>query len=313
MFPPHGRAEEVENCFANAVFHGAGPRIAGVEDFAAAKATADDADADRLRGLGPRLLAPRGLGVMSGLRLCGAAKGDRSMFSANDWLAGATPFGRKMDQSPAVSGRGRLPNPSRYGSLWPAGRKARPGDPVRRKWRRREAARNNAHVCQEKPLILRTSNDADLCVLDVGFPVAVCAGGGMGPGASVGAGGAGRRGRGQAGAAGRRVCPRAGPVEEASGRPGGHERAIPLGQLRATARRMQKQWEQLIDRGTVLQDKLIDAAEKAYVEVPNADREVADLLIGVLIGRGRGTMTRPPSPWGSCCWTISVPFRRLPP
>lgn len=33
-------------------------------------------------------------------------------------------------------------------------------------------------------------------------------------------------------------------------------------------RRMQKQWEQLIDRGTVLQDKLIDAAEKAYVEAP---------------------------------------------
>ena len=51
---------------------------------------------------------------------------------------------------------------------------------------------------------------------------------------------------------------------------------------------MQKQWEQLIDRGTVLQDKLIDAAEKAYVEAPNADREVADLLIGVLIGRAQG-------------------------
>ncbi len=32
--------------------------------------------------------------------LC-AAKGDRSMFSANDWLVNATPFGRKMDQSPA--------------------------------------------------------------------------------------------------------------------------------------------------------------------------------------------------------------------
>ena len=30
MFPPHGHAQEVENCFANAVFHGASPRIAGV-------------------------------------------------------------------------------------------------------------------------------------------------------------------------------------------------------------------------------------------------------------------------------------------
>ena len=29
-------------------------------------------------------------------------KGDRSMFSANDCLANATPFGRKMDQSPSM-------------------------------------------------------------------------------------------------------------------------------------------------------------------------------------------------------------------
>ena len=49
VFSPDGRAKEVEDRFADAVFHRTGAGIAGVMDLAAAKASADDPHSCRLR------------------------------------------------------------------------------------------------------------------------------------------------------------------------------------------------------------------------------------------------------------------------
>jgi cyclophilin family peptidyl-prolyl cis-trans isomerase len=49
-----------------------------------------------------------------------------------------------------------------------------------------------------------------------------------------------------------------------------------------------KKYHELIDRGTVLMDQLVAAAEKAYVESPNADKEVSSLLFTVLASRVDG-------------------------
>ncbi len=45
-----------------------------------------------------------------------------------------------------------------------------------------------------------------------------------------------------------------------------------------------KQWKQLIEKGDILQPKLISTAEQAYTKAPNADKKVTDLLVDVLIG-----------------------------
>lgn len=47
---------------------------------------------------------------------------------------------------------------------------------------------------------------------------------------------------------------------------------------------IRKQWDQLIEKGDAMQIQLIDAAEKAFAEAPNADKKVTDLLVDVLIG-----------------------------
>ena len=49
VFSPDGRAKEVEDRFADAVFHWTGAGIAGVVDLAAAKTSADDPHSRRLR------------------------------------------------------------------------------------------------------------------------------------------------------------------------------------------------------------------------------------------------------------------------
>ncbi len=45
-----------------------------------------------------------------------------------------------------------------------------------------------------------------------------------------------------------------------------------------------KKWEELIKKGDVLEPQLLAAAEKAYVEAPNADKQVTELLVNVLRG-----------------------------
>jgi cyclophilin family peptidyl-prolyl cis-trans isomerase len=50
---------------------------------------------------------------------------------------------------------------------------------------------------------------------------------------------------------------------------------------------LQKQWNQLIVKGDAVQTKLIEAAEKAFVEAPNADKKVTDLLIDVATAEAR--------------------------
>ncbi|MEN6458560.1 MAG: peptidylprolyl isomerase [Thermoguttaceae bacterium] len=45
---------------------------------------------------------------------------------------------------------------------------------------------------------------------------------------------------------------------------------------------IQAKWKELIAKGEKLQPKLIDAAEKAYDEAPNADKDVSDFLVKLL-------------------------------
>ena len=47
---------------------------------------------------------------------------------------------------------------------------------------------------------------------------------------------------------------------------------------------IRKKWDSLIEKGDALEPKLIAAAEQAFAEAPNADKQVAHLLVDVLIG-----------------------------
>lgn len=44
------------------------------------------------------------------------------------------------------------------------------------------------------------------------------------------------------------------------------------------------QWASLIAKGDAMEPKLIEAAEKAYAEAPNADPQLAELMVDVLVG-----------------------------
>ena len=46
---------------------------------------------------------------------------------------------------------------------------------------------------------------------------------------------------------------------------------------------IKKQWKQLVDKGDVMEPKLLAAAEKAFVEAPNANKDVSDLLLQVCV------------------------------
>lgn len=45
---------------------------------------------------------------------------------------------------------------------------------------------------------------------------------------------------------------------------------------------IEKQWKESIDKATAMQEQLIRTAQQAFVEAPNADPKVTDLLLGVL-------------------------------
>jgi len=53
---------------------------------------------------------------------------------------------------------------------------------------------------------------------------------------------------------------------------------------------IQKKWGPLIEKGDALEPQLIKAAEAAFVEAPNADKQVTDLLVDILMGE---VQTRP--------------------
>jgi len=50
---------------------------------------------------------------------------------------------------------------------------------------------------------------------------------------------------------------------------------------------IEKQWKELIAKGDALQPQLIDAAQKAFAEAPNAEKQVTDLLVDLLAGYDR--------------------------
>jgi cyclophilin family peptidyl-prolyl cis-trans isomerase len=62
-----------------------------------------------------------------------------------------------------------------------------------------------------------------------------------------------------------------------------------LGSLRAQYRTaskeeqpaIKKQWDELIEKGKVLQPKFYQAAEKAFIEAPNADKQITELLMAM--------------------------------
>ncbi len=63
----------------------------------------------------------------------------------------------------------------------------------------------------------------------------------------------------------------------------------PTWQLRAKNRiatkeerpEIERQWNELIAKGNVLKPQLFQAAEKAFIEAPDADKDVTDLLLGI--------------------------------
>ncbi len=62
-----------------------------------------------------------------------------------------------------------------------------------------------------------------------------------------------------------------------------------LGALRAKYRtaskeerpEMEKQWKELLEKGQAMKNQLLQAAEKAFAEAPNADTQVSDLLLDI--------------------------------
>jgi len=50
---------------------------------------------------------------------------------------------------------------------------------------------------------------------------------------------------------------------------------------------LQKQWNQLIAKGEAVQSKLIQSAEKAFAEAPNAEKEISELLVNVAAAEAR--------------------------
>jgi len=48
---------------------------------------------------------------------------------------------------------------------------------------------------------------------------------------------------------------------------------------------IQEQWKELVARGNAIEPKLIEAAEKAYAESPNADKNISDFLVALLAER----------------------------
>ena len=63
---------------------------------------------------------------------------------------------------------------------------------------------------------------------------------------------------------------------------------------------IQQQWKELIAKGEKLEPKLIAAAEKAYAEAPNADKQITDFLVRLLRRWCSATITSRPPRSASC-------------
>jgi cyclophilin family peptidyl-prolyl cis-trans isomerase len=87
------------------------------------------------------------------------------------------------------------------------------------------------------------------------------------------------------------AAPRPGPANAEFQRVFGEWKTLvgQLGALRAKYRtaqkeerpELEKQWNELIEKGNVLQPQFYRAAEKAFAEAPNADKQITDLLLGI--------------------------------
>ena len=56
---------------------------------------------------------------------------------------------------------------------------------------------------------------------------------------------------------------------------------------------IRQRWQELVDQGDVMQAELIEAAAKAYAEAPNADKEITDLLVDVVMSDASSTRDAP--------------------
>ena len=89
------------------------------------------------------------------------------------------------------------------------------------------------------------------------------------------------------------AAPRPGPANAEFQKVFGEWRTLvgELGALRAKYRTAQKeekkeiekQWKEIIEKGNALKSQLSQAAEKAFVEAPNGDKQVTDLLLDIFI------------------------------
>ncbi|MGD0383092.1 MAG: peptidylprolyl isomerase, partial [Thermoguttaceae bacterium] len=87
------------------------------------------------------------------------------------------------------------------------------------------------------------------------------------------------------------AAPRPGPANAEFQRVFGEWKTLDgqLGALRAKYRTAQKeerpdlekQWNELLEKGKVLRPQFFRAAEKAFAEAPNADKQITDLLLGI--------------------------------
>jgi len=87
------------------------------------------------------------------------------------------------------------------------------------------------------------------------------------------------------------AAPRPGPANAEFQRVFGEWKTLDgqLGALRAKYRTAQKeerpdlekQWNELLEKGKVLRPQFFRAAEKAFAEAPNADKDVTDVLLGI--------------------------------
>jgi cyclophilin family peptidyl-prolyl cis-trans isomerase len=87
------------------------------------------------------------------------------------------------------------------------------------------------------------------------------------------------------------AAPRPGPANAEFQRVFGEWKTLvgQLGALRAKYRtaqkeerpELEKQWNELMEKGKVLQPQFYRAAEKAFAEAPNADKQITDLLLGI--------------------------------
>jgi cyclophilin family peptidyl-prolyl cis-trans isomerase len=75
---------------------------------------------------------------------------------------------------------------------------------------------------------------------------------------------------------------------------------------------IRQQWNELIDKGKKLEPKLIAAAEQAYAEAPNADKQVTDFLVKLLAQRVQRDDYEPAAEIGKLLMEHKCSEKRVP-